>query len=313
MKLKTLCDKTKYVLAPFAVLALLSLIYDGFKDPVILALRLLVCVSAALFFSSFINDGKNIFLPSFAFLAIISCNTFFLTDDMHILLSLTFFLLSLSCDGKLKFLSPVFAGLCIITQPLTILFFIPSIVGTLLLKKEKILSLISAVVSAGAFVLTKSLADAEFYADQFCSYYLSVHLVHFSNEHTESLTNFVFSLIPVIAVLFFFIISFVMKKKIFFALMLVISAFLGVWGFAMSGNVQTVIFTLLPLICSVLSLYNKEDYAEIYSRFNTFFKNHLLLFLLSVAFVAGYPLLFGQAPFDSEFFSKVTFIIFRQE
>ncbi len=313
MKTKTLSVKIKYLLASFAVLALLSLVYDSFKDPVVLALHLLVCVGAALFFSGFINEGKNIFLPVFAFLTIISCNTIFLTDDVHILLSLTFFLLSLSCDGKLKFLSPVFAGLCVIAQPLTILFFAPSILGTLLLKKEKILALISAVVCASAFVLTKSLADAEFYADQFCSYYLSVHLVHFSNDHTETLTNFVFASIPVIAVFLFFIISFVMKKKNLAAIMLVISALLSVWGFAMSGNVQTVIFVLLPLICSVVSLYNKEGYAEIYSRFNTFFKNHLLLFLLSVAFVAGYPLLFGQAPFDSEFFSKVTFIIFRQE
>ncbi len=313
MELKTFFEKTKYALAPIAVLVMLTLVYDGFKDPVVLALRLLVCICAALFFSRFVNDGKSIYLPTFAFLSVISCNVIFLTDDIHILLSLIFFLMSLICDGKFKCLIPVFAGLCVIAQPLTLLFFVPSIVGTLFLRKEKVIAAVSAVASAGAFILTKSLEQTEFYSEQFSSYYLSVHLFHFSNTHTETLLSFLLSSVPIIAVLLFFIISFIMKKKILAAVFFVISALLSVWGFAMSENIQTVFLILVPLICSILTLGKSKDYEEISIKFNAFFSKKLLLFLLAVVFVAGYPLFFGQVPFDSEFFSKVTFIIFRQE
>ncbi len=305
--------KIKYSLVPFAFLAALSLIYDGFKDPVILVLRLLVCIGASVFFARLVSDPKSIHLPAFTFLSLISCNVLFLTDDMHILLSLAFFLLSLACNGKLRVLSPVFAGLCVIVQPLTVLFFVPSIISTLLIKKEKILSIITAVVSACAFLLTKYLENMEFFADQFSSYPLSVHLVHFSTTHTKFLTNFALASLPLIAVLIFFIISFVIKKKFLAAASLIISAVLSLWGFAMSENQHTVFFVILPLLCFVLTVCKSDGYAEICDTFNVFFKKHLLLFLLSVAFTAGFPLIFGQPPFDSAFFSRATFIIFRQE
>ena len=313
MKIKALYEKTKYALVPFAVLALLSLVYDGFKNPVVLALRLLVCIGSALFFSRFADDSKKIYLPVFSFLSIISCNIIFLTDDVHILLSLTFFLLSLVCDGKFKFFAPVFAGLCVIAQPLTLLFFIPSIVSILILNKEKVIAIISAAVSAGAFILTKSLANSEFYADQFSSYYLSVHLFKFSNTHAEVLLNFLISSIPVIAVLFFFIISLIAEKKILSAVLSVISVLISLWGFAMSENTQTVFLILVSLMCSVLTLCKNKDYESIFEKINGFFSKNLLLFLLAVIFAAGYPLLSGQIPFDTDFFSKVTYIIFRQE
>ena len=313
MELRKLYEKIKYPLVPFAVLAALSLVYDGFKTPVILVLRLLVCISASVFFARFVSDSKSIYLPAFVFLSLISCNVIFLTNDVHILLSLAFFLISLACNGKFRVLSPVFAGLCVITQPLTVLFFVPSIIGTLLIKKEKILSLISAVASAGAFLLTKFLENTEFFTDQFSSYPLSVHLVHFSTTHTEFLTSFTSASLPLIAVLIFFIVSFVIKKKFLAAASLVISAVLGLWGFAMSENPHTVFFVILPLLCSVLSVCKSDGYAEICDTFNSFFKKHLLLFLLSIAFTAGFPLIFGQPPFDSAFFSRSTFIIFRQE
>lgn len=313
MELRKLYEKIKYPLVPFAVLAALSLVYDEFKTPVILVLRLLVCISASVFFARFVSDSKSIYLPAFVFLSLISCNVIFLTNDVHILLSLAFFLISLACNGKFRVLSPVFAGLCVITQPLTVLFFVPSIIGTLLIKKEKILSLISTVVSAGAFLLTKFLENTEFFTDQFSSYPLSVHLVHFSTTHTEFLTSFTSASLPLIAVLIFFIVSFVIKKKFLAAASLVISAVLGLWGFAMSENPHTVFFVILPLLCSVLSVYKSDGYAEICDTFNSFFKKHLLLFLLSIAFTAGFPLIFGQPPLDSAFFSRSTFIIFRQE
>ena len=313
MELRKLYEKIKYPLVPFAVLAALSLVYDGFKTPVILVLRLLVCISVSVFFARFVSDSKSIYLPAFALLSVISCNVLFLTDDVHILLSLAFFLISLSCNGKLRFLSPVFAGLCVFSQPLAVLFFAPSIIGTLLIKKEKILSLISTVVSAGAFLLTKFLENTEFFTDQFSSYPLSVHLVHFSTTHIEFLTSFTSASLPLIAVLIFFIVSFVIKKKFLASASLVISAVLGLWGFAMSENPHTVFFVILPLLCSVLSVCKSDGYTEICDTFNSFFKKHLLLFLLSIAFTAGFPLIFGQPPLDSTFFSRSTFIIFRQE
>lgn len=313
MELRTFFGKTKYTLTPFAVLALLSLVYDGFETPVVLALRLLVCIGTSLFFSRFTNDSKSIYLPVFAFLSVISCNIVFLTDDIHILLSLTLFLLLLTFDGKLRFLTPVFAGLCVIAQPLTLLFFVPSIVGTLFLRKEKVIAAVSSVVSFGAFILTKALAQSEFYDVQFSSYPLSVHLVHFSKTHTEILTDFIFASIPLVAVILFLLISFIIKKKIFAAAALVASALLSIWGFAMSENIHSVFFILVPLLCSALTLYNSADYEEIFVKINAFFSKNLLLFLLAVVFVAGYPLIFGQIPFDSDFFSKTTFIIFRQE
>ena len=313
MELKTFFEKTKYILAPFAVLVSLSLLYDGFEDPVVLALRLLVCIGAALFFSRFLNDSKSIYLPVFAFLSVISCNLIFLTDDIHILLSLIFFLLTLACNGKFRFLAPVFSGLCVIVQPLTLLFFVPSIVGTLFLRKEKVIASVSAVASAGAFILTKALEQAEFYSEQFSSYHLSVHLVHFSNTHIQVLTDFIVASIPLVAVLLFFLIRFIMTKHFLAAISLVVSVLLSVWGFAMSENTQTVFLILVPLMCSLLTLYNSKNYEEIFIKFNVFFSKNLLLFLLAVAFTASYPILFGQIPFDSDFFSKATFIIFRQE
>jgi hypothetical protein len=51
MKIKAFAEKNKYALASFAVLALLSVTYGGFENPAVLALRLLVCLGAALFFS----------------------------------------------------------------------------------------------------------------------------------------------------------------------------------------------------------------------------------------------------------------------
>lgn len=313
MKSNALIEKIKYGLAPFVILALLSLIYDGFNNPVVLLVRILLCLSAALLFL-FVNDkDDDFFIPSFAFLSIISGNTIFLTEDIHILLSLMCFFLSLVFTEKVKFLSPLFAFLCVMAQPLSVLFFVPAIISVLLFRKQKISAVISAVSGIVAFIITKLLESSGFYADQFSSYHLAVHLVHFSNRHLEVLSDFIVSSIPLVAVLIFLLFSLFLKKKFFAGVLVAVTLLLSVFAFALSENHHTVIFTLIPVFSVFLLLRNTEPFENITKTFNVFCQKHLFLFLLFVIFTAGHPLLFGQIPFDSDFFSRVTFIIFRQE
>lgn len=313
MKSNALIEKIKYGLAPFVILALLSLIYDGFNNPVVLLVRISLCLSAALLFLFVTDKDDDFFIPSFAFLSIISGNTIFLTEDIHILLSLMCFFLSLVFTEKVKFLSPLFAFLCVMAQPLSVLFFVPAIITVLLFRKQKISAVISAVSGIVAFIITKLLESSEFYADQFSSYHLAVHLVHFSNQHLEVLSDFIVSSIPLVAVLIFLLLSLFLKKKFFAGVLVAVTLLLSVFAFALSENHHTVIFTLIPVFSVFLLLRKTEPFENITKTFNVFCQKHLFLFLLFVIFTAGYPLLFGQIPFDSDFFSRVTFIIFRQE
>lgn len=314
MKIKALFSKNKYALSSFAVLALLSIIYGRFDDPVLFALRLLVCVSSALFFSFSAKTDDNIYLNSFAFLSITSCNLIFLTGDVHILLSLSFFMLSLAFSKKFRFITPIFSVLCVLAQPLSILLLVPSVVGYLLTAKQKISALLSTLGSIGAFIVTKLLAENDFYVDQFSTYPLAVHLVHFSNTHLKVLGEYAVASIPLIAILLFFVASLTLKKKFVASVSIVVSFVLSLWGFAMSENYHAVVFTLASAAMT-LAMLGAEDRDEdsVFNRFNLFCKNHTLLFLLAVVFVAGFPLIFGQIPFESDLFSRIAFIIFRQE
>lgn len=309
MKIKAFAEKNKYALASFAVLALLSVTYGGFENPAVLALRLLVCLGAALFFSFNVKDDERIYFPAFSLLTLISCNTVFLTCDVHILLSLSFFLLALAFAEKQKILSPVFAGFCVLSQPLTALFFVPAILFVLLLKKQKIPAIISAVVSVVAFVVTKLLSNIDFYADQFSSYYLSLHLVHFSTSHIRVLTDYLVASIPLLAVVIFVLIRVIIKKDFLASVATVASLLCSFYGFALSKNLETAIFILIPVFALFVALSEETNLGSS----TTFFKNHKLVFLLLVAFVAGYPLVFGQIPYENDLFSKIAFIIFRQE
>lgn len=309
MKIKAFAEKNKYALASFAVLSLLSVTYGGFENPAVFALRLLVCLGAALFFSFNVKDDEKIYFPAFSLLTLISCNTVFLTCDVHILLSLSFFLLALAFGEKQKILSPVFAGLCVLSQPLTVLFFVPAILFVLLLKKQKISAIISAVVSVAAFVVTKLLGNIDFYADQFSSYYLSLHLVHFSTSHIRVLTDYLVASIPLLIVILFVLIRTIIKKEVFLSTAPVISLLCALYGFSLSKNLETASFILIPVFALFVSLSEETSLASATS----FFKNHKLVFLLLVAFVAGYPLVFGQIPYENDLFSKIAFIIFRQE
>lgn len=309
MKIKAFAEKNKYALASFAVLALLSVTYGGFENPAVLALRLLVCLGAALFFSFNVKDDKKIYFPAFSLLTLISCNTVFLTCDVHILLSLSFFLLALAFGEKQKILSPVFAGLCVLSQPLTVLFFVPAILFVLLLKKQNIPAIISAVVSVVAFVVTKLLSNIDFYADQFSSYYLSLHLVHFSTSHIRVLTDYLVASIPLLAVVIFVLIRAIIKKDFLASVATVVSLLCSLYGFALSKNLETAIFILIPVFALFVALSEETSFGSV----TAFFKNHKLGFLLIVTFVAGYPLVFGQIPYENDLFSKIAFIIFRQE
>ncbi len=309
MKIKAVVEKNKYSLASFAVLAMLSIIYGGFEKPAVFALRLLVCLGAALFFSFNVKDDEEIYFPAFSLLTLISCNVIFLTFDIHILLSLSFFLLAIAFAEKQKFLPPVFAGLCVLAQPLTILFFVPVILFVLLLKKQKIPAIFSAVVSVLAFVFTKLLGNIDFYVDQFSSYYLSLHLVHFSTSHIRVLTDYLVASIPLLVVILFVLIKLIIKKEILASVATVVSFLCALYGFALSKNLESVIFILVSVFALFAALPKEKNFDSITS----FFKNHKLIFLLIVAFVAGYPLVFGQIPYENDLFSKIAFIIFRQE
>lgn len=309
MKIKAVVEKNKYSLASFAVLAILSIIYGGFEKPAVFALRLLVCLGAALFFSFNVKDDDRIYFPAFSLLTLVSCNVIFLTCDIHILLSLSFFLLALAFAEKQKSLPPIFAGLCVLSQPLTILFFVPVILFVLLLKKQKIPAIISAVVSVAAFVVTKLLGNIDFYVDQFSSYYLSLHLVHFSTSHIRVLTDYLVASIPLLVVILFALIKLIIKKEFLVSIATVVSLLCALYGFALSKNLETATFILIPVFALFVSIAEENNLGSI----TDFFKSHKLIFLLIIAFVAGYPLVFGQIPYENDLFSKISFIIFRQE
>lgn len=313
MKIKALIEKNKYAFAAFAVLEMLSIIFGGFDEPVSLVLRLVLCLGAALFFAFSAKKEGDLYLSAFSLLTLISANVLFLTADFHVLLSASSFLLALGFSEKAKYLSPVFAALAILAQPLTIAFFAPTVILVLLLKKHNIPSIIAAAACAGAFVYTKTCENSEFYADQFSSYYLNLHLVHFSNVHLEILSEFLIASIPLLAVLLFILVKIVLAKKFLLTIAAVVSFLSALFGFALSQNKETVIFILIPVFSLLLSVSNEKSYEKVFDGFNSFFEKRTLLFLLTVAFTATIPLVFGIIPYEDDFFSKITFIIFRQE
>ena len=107
--------------------------------------------------------------------------------------------------------------------------------------------------------------------------------------------------------------QFIIDKKFLPAIATVVSLISALFGFALSKNTETIIFVLIPVFSLLLSVANEKNYEKVFSKFNAFFKKRMLLFLLTVTFVAAYPLVIGFIPYEDEFFSKITFIIFRQE
>ncbi len=314
MKVQNLLQKNKYSFFIFSVFLMLSLIYDGFDSFELFACRIFLCIAASVFFSATFNSKKeNASFGAFAFLSVISCNTIFLTSDIHILLSLSCFLLALFFEEKIKFLTPVFAGFCVLSQPLTVLFFVPTIIITLIAKKQKLFSALTLAIAMAAFGFTKFAEQSEFYLEQFSSYHLSIHLIYFSNNHLQTLAQFFLVSAPLAAVAIASLIRLIMKKKIIESVLIFASVFLSLFAFALSKNTQTVFMILIPIFASFITLQDHDAFKETTEETGTFFLKHLLLFLCSVTWTAGYPLVFGAYPYDSEFFSKATFVIFRQE
>ncbi len=317
MKIKALLNKNKYSFFVFAVLCMLCLIYGDFESAFLLICKLFLCGTVSLFFAPFLSDEKsgreNVFLCAFSLLSVISCNAIFLTKDIHILLSLSCFFIALIFEKRFKYLTPVFAGLCVLSQPLTLLFFAPAIIISLAAKKEKLLSVLTAVISVATFALTKAFKAAEFFADQFSSYYLSVHLFYLSNEHLKMLAQFALCSIPLLIIFAIYLVRLFLNKKRLSAALVLCSAFLSIFAFALSKNTTTVFMILIPIFALMLSLKPEDGFKEAASKISEFFGRHLLLFLLSIAWVAAYPLTLGSYPYSSELFSKATFIIFRQE
>lgn len=316
MNIKTMVDKNKYALSIFALLAIPCLIFDGFESALTLACRLLLCVGVALFFAPYLHTEvkkEKAVSAAFSILSIISCNVIFLTDDVHILLSLFCFFLALFVNGKAKILTAVFSGLCVAAQPLSILFLVPTIVIVQLIKKQKLFAVFSAVFSVAIFVVTALFEHSEFYADQFSSYYLSLHIIYFSKTHLEVLSQFLICSIPLIAIALAYLVKLFFNGRKIEGIAIFVSALLAVFAFAMSKNTHTVFMILIPFFASLISLDSEDGFGKTNEEIGEFFIKHFLLFLLLVAFIAGFPTVFGQIPFESDFFSRVTFIIFRQE
>ncbi|MBQ8576178.1 MAG: hypothetical protein IJ447_09055 [Clostridia bacterium] len=316
MDIKSTVNKNKYALSVFALLAMPCLIFDGFESALTLACRLFLCVSVALFFAPYLHTDikkERAVSAVFSLLSIISCNVIFLSEDVHILLSLFCFFLALFVNGKAKILTAVFAGLCVAVQPLSLLFLVPSIVVIQLIKKQKLFAGMSAVFSVAVFVLTKFLESTEFYADQFSSYYLSLHLIHFSKTHTEVLMQYSICSIPLVAVALVYLVKLFLNGRKFESIAVLACVLLSVVAFAMSKNTHTVFMILIPFFASFISLDSEDGFGKTNEEIGRLFIKHFLLFLLLVAFTAGFPAVFGQIPFESDFFSKATFIIFRQE
>lgn len=311
MNIKALFDKNKYALSAFVLLASLTLIYDGFMSAPLFACRLLLCAAASLFLSPALTKEvktENAIFPAFFIISLISCNVIFLTADVHILLSLSAFFLALFFSSKQKILTPIFAGLCVLAQPFTLLFLVPTVVTVQLAKKQKLSAVISAVIGAAAFVVTKLLESIEFYADQFSSYYLSLHIFHLSTTHKEILGQYLLCSIPLMLIGAVYLVKALINGKKTISISLLIAVFLAFFGFMLSKNIQTVIMLAVPLFAAVVAI-NDKTCGEI----SRFFARHIFLFMLAVAFVAGVPMLLGILPYASELFSKATFIIFREQ
>ena len=311
MNIKALFDKNKYALSAFVLLASLTLIYDGFTSAPLFACRLLLCAVAALFLSPALTKEvktETAISPAFFILSLISCNVIFLTADVHILLSLSAFFLALFFSSKQKILTPIFAGLCVLAQPLTLLFLVPTVVTVQLAKKQKLFAVISAVIGGAVFVVTKLLESIDFYADQFSSYYLSLHIFHLSTTHKEILGQYLLCSIPLMLIGAVYLVKALINGKKTISISLLIAVFLAFFGFMLSKNIQTVIMLAVPLFAAVVAINDKT--CEQISRF---FAKHIFLFMLAVAFVAGVPMLLGTLPYASELFSKATFIIFREQ
>lgn len=247
-------------------------------------------------------------MPLFFVISLISCNAIFLIDDLHILLSLAFFLLAVFFSSSCRVLTPLFAAFCVFSQPLTLLILVPAIVIVQALKKQKLFAIISVVAGFAAFIATKLLENSEFYADQFSSYYLSLHIFHLSTTHKEILGQYLLCSIPLLLIGAFYLVKAFINGSRAESIAFVAAILLAVFGYALSQNTQSVFMLLIPLFASITALDTKTS-----EQVGGFFAKRLLLLLLTVGISVCAPMLLGTLPYDTELFSKATFIIFREQ
>ena len=316
MKITSVINQNKYAVAVFAMLSMMSVIYDGFSDITVFALKVLLSLAVSLFFSPFLCDEtqqKNYIPVVFSLLSIISCNAIFLTADIHILLSLICFFIALTIKPKLNPLTAVFSGLCVALQPLSLFYLVPSIVLIQLVCKQKISAIISSVLSIAVFFVTKLFENTDFYAEQFSSYYHSVHPVFFSKDHLQVLTEYSACSVILIAVLLFYCVKLFLNAKKSFGIGLIITTVISLYGYSMCFNKQNVIMILLPAFAVIAALSVDESCKKAISDVGEFFLSKKLLLFILIALTLSIPAILGTLPIENDFFSKSTFIIFREE
>lgn len=316
MKIKAVIQQNKYAIAVFAMLGMMSVIYDGFYDVAVFTLKAVLSVVIALFFAPYLKEesGQKNYVPIvFSLLSTISCNVIFLTTDIHILLTLICFFSALAVNAKLSILTAIFAGLCVAVQPFSLFYLVPTLVLILIIRKQKLGAIIGSVLSIAVFVVTKLFEHTDFYAEQFSSYYHSVHLVFFSKDHTQVLTEYsVCSVVLVITLIFYFV-KLIMNGKIGTGIGLMITTAISFYGYSMCFNKQNVVMILLPAFAAMLAISDDEAYGKINNDITDFFLSKKVLLFLLIALTVSAPVILGVIPIDSELFSRSTFIIFREE
>jgi hypothetical protein len=316
MKIKAVINQNRYAFAVFAMLGMLSVIYDGFSDVAVFVFKIILSAVISLFFAPYIkdeNEQSNYVPIIFALLGIISCNVIFITADIHILLSLICFFTALMMKSKSDFLTAVFSGLCVAVQPLSLFYLVPTIILVKIVRKQKVTAIISTVLSVAVFVVTKFSENSEFYNEQFSSYYHSVHLIFFSKDHLQIITEYSVCSVVLIGFILYCCIRLIMNSKKGAGIGLIITTVISLYGYSMCSNKQNVIMILLPALVSVVALSDDDIFKKINSETESFFSKRKLLLFLMIAITVSIPVIIGTLPIESEIFSRSTFIIFREE
>lgn len=316
MKINAVIEQNKYAVAVFAMLGMMSVIYDGFYEVTYFALKMVLSAVISLFFLPYLkeeNVQKNYIPIVFSLLSIISCNVIFLTSDIHILLTLICFFSALTVNSRNNALTTIFSGGCVAIQPLSLFYLVPTLVLVQLVRKQKLSAIISTVLSVAVFVVTKLLEDVDFYAEQFSSYYHSVHLIFFSKDHTQILTEYSVCSVVLIAFLIFYCVKLILNGKKGMGLGLIITTIISLYGYSMCYNKQSVVMILMPAFAAIVTLSGDEVCRKLNSDINNFFLSRKVLLFLVIALTVGIPVMLGTLPIDNDIFSKSTFIIFREE
>ena len=189
----------------------------------------------------------------------------------------------------------------------------PALVLIQLVRKQNATAIISTVLSVAVFVATKLLESIDFYAEQFSSYYHSVHLVFFSKDHTQILTEYSVCSVALIAFSVIYCAKLFVSGKKGAGIGLIITTVISLYGYSMCYNKQNVIMILLPAFAAMITLSDDAVFGKINGDIVNFFLSRKVLLFLLIALTLSIPVILGTLPIESEMFSKSTFIIFREE